>query len=48
VPLVSIFVDTEPGLTGPMGAGPLAVAGGKGASPEPADVLQALDRVLGP
>jgi heptosyltransferase-1 len=46
VPLVSIFVDTEPGLTGPMGAGPLAVAGGKGASPAPAEVLQALDEVL--
>jgi heptosyltransferase-1 len=46
VPLVSIFVDTEPGLTGPVGAGPLAVAGGKGASPEPAEVLRALDRVL--
>jgi heptosyltransferase-1 len=47
VPLVAIFVDTEPGLTGPMGAGPLAVAGGKGASPGPDDVLQALDRVMG-
>jgi heptosyltransferase I len=46
VPLVSIFVDTEPGLTGPMGAGPLAVAGGKGASPGPDDVLAALDGVL--
>jgi heptosyltransferase I len=48
VPLVSIFVDTEPGLTGPMGAGPLAVVGGKGAAPEADDVLQALDRVLAP
>jgi heptosyltransferase-1 len=47
VPLVSIFVDTEPGLTGPMGAGPLAVAGGKGASPGPAEVLRALDGVMG-
>src|SRR5579871_6004814 len=45
VPLVAIFVDTEPGLTGPMGGGPIAVIGGKGASPGPADVLQALDRV---
>lgn len=48
VPLVSIFVDTEPGLTGPMGGGPIAVAGGKGASPSPADVLQALDSVMRP
>lgn len=45
VPLVAIFVDSEPGLTGPMGGGPIAVIGGRGASPDPADVLQALDRV---
>jgi heptosyltransferase-1 len=45
VPLVAIFVDSEPGLTGPMGTGPIAVVGGKGASPDPADVLRALDRV---
>ncbi|MBO0750505.1 MAG: lipopolysaccharide heptosyltransferase I [Bradyrhizobiaceae bacterium] len=48
VPLVAIFVDTEPGLTGPMGGGPIAVVGGKGAPPEPAEVLRALDRVMGP
>jgi heptosyltransferase-1 len=47
VPLVSIFIDTEPGLTGPRGAGPIAVVGGKGASPGPDDVLRALDGVLG-
>jgi len=46
VPLVAIFVDSEPGLTGPMGAGPIAIAGGKGAPPGPADVLAALDRVM--
>jgi heptosyltransferase-1 len=48
VPLVAIFVDSEPGLTGPMGRGPIAVAGGKGASPGPAEVLQALDCVIRP
>jgi heptosyltransferase-1 len=48
VPLVAIFVESEPGLTGPMGGGPIAVAGGKGASPGAADVLQALDRVMRP
>ncbi len=48
VPLVAIFVDSEPGLTGPMGRGPIAVVGGKGASPGPAQVLQALDRVTRP
>jgi heptosyltransferase I len=47
VPLVAIFIDSEPGLTGPMGAGAIAVVGGKGATPDPADVLWALDRVTG-
>src|SRR5262249_36090725 len=28
VPLVSIFVSTKPGLTGPMGPGPIAIVGG--------------------
>jgi heptosyltransferase-1 len=46
VPLVAIFVDSEPGLTGPMGRGPIAVVGGKGASPDPDEVLRALDRVI--
>jgi heptosyltransferase-1 len=45
VPLVAVFVESEPGLTGPMGGGPIAVVGGKGAPPDVADVLQALDRV---
>jgi heptosyltransferase I len=46
VPLVAIFIDSEPGLTGPMGDGPIAVVGGKGASPDPRQVLHALDRVV--
>jgi heptosyltransferase-1 len=46
VPLLAIFIDSEPGLTGPMGTGPIAVVGAKGAASEPADVLCALDRVL--
>jgi heptosyltransferase-1 len=48
VPLVAIFIDSEPGLTGPMGAGPIAVVGGKGAAPEPGEVLHALDGVTAP
>jgi heptosyltransferase-1 len=48
VPLVAIFVDSEPGLTGPMGSGPIAVVGGKGESPDPAEVLRALDAVTEP
>jgi heptosyltransferase I len=47
VPLVAIFIGSEPGLTGPMGAGPIEIVGGKGAAPGPADVLRALDRVIG-
>jgi heptosyltransferase I len=45
VPLVAIFVDSEPGLTGPIGRGPAAVVGGKGASPGPDEVLRAFDGV---
>jgi heptosyltransferase-1 len=44
VPLVAIFSGSAPGLTGPMGAGPIAIVGGKGAVPSVADVLAALDR----
>jgi heptosyltransferase-1 len=47
VPLVAIFIDSEPGLTGPMGAGPIAVVGGKGAAPDAGEVLRALDRIAG-
>src|SRR5215472_7149504 len=46
VPLVAIFIDSEPGLTGPIGTGPIAVVGGKHATPDPAEVLHALDRIL--
>ncbi|RTL50776.1 MAG: lipopolysaccharide heptosyltransferase I [Bradyrhizobiaceae bacterium] len=33
VPLIAVFLGSEPGLTGPVGNGPIAVLGGKGASP---------------
>ena len=46
VPLVAIFLGSEPGLTGPIGAGPIAVVGGKGQSPSVDEVLDALDRVV--
>jgi lipopolysaccharide heptosyltransferase I len=45
VPLVGIFVGSEPGLTGPKGRGPIAIVGRKGAMPELDDVLDALDRL---
>jgi heptosyltransferase-1 len=47
VPLVAIFVGSEPGLTGPMGQGPIEVVGGKGQVPSVGDVLAALERVRG-
>jgi heptosyltransferase I len=43
VPLVGIFVGSEPGLTGPMGQGPIAIVGHKGARPAHDAVLAALD-----
>jgi heptosyltransferase-1 len=45
VPLVAIFCASEPGLTGPMGQGPIAVAGGMAAAPSVAEVLEAVARV---
>jgi heptosyltransferase I len=47
VPLVGIFVGSEPGLTGPLGRGPIAVVGGKGVMPDVEEVLRAVDQVIG-
>src|SRR5262245_6092332 len=46
VPLVGIFVGSEPGLTGPMGQGPTAVVVGRHAPPSVADVMAALERIV--
>lgn len=46
VPLVGIYGVTRPGLTGPIGAGPIAVADGDGRSPAVADVIAAAKRVM--
>ena len=46
VPLVAIFVGSEPSLTGPMGQGPIAVVGGKRELPSVADVRAALERLV--
>ena len=43
VPLVAIFVGSEPSLTGPMGEGPIAVVGGKRQLPSVEDVMAALE-----
>lgn len=45
VPLVAIFGASEPGLTGPVGEGPIAVVGGQGESPTVAQVIAAVERV---
>jgi heptosyltransferase I len=46
VPLAGIFVGSEPGLTGPMGQGPIAVVGGRHAPPSAAEVMAALERLV--
>lgn len=46
VPLVGIFVGSEPGLTRPMGPGPIAVVGGKRITPSVAEVMVAFDRLV--
>jgi heptosyltransferase-1 len=43
VPLLAIFVGSEPGLTGPVGAGAIAVVGGKDKLPSVAEVTRALE-----
>jgi lipopolysaccharide heptosyltransferase I len=45
VPLVAIFAASEPGLTGPMGAGPIVVVGGKHRQVSVSDVLGALEQL---
>jgi heptosyltransferase-1 len=45
VPLVAIFVGSEPGLTGPMGRGPIVTVGGRNEEPSISDVLAALEHV---
>jgi heptosyltransferase I len=45
VPLLAIFVASEPGLTGPAGQGPIAVVGGKHRQPSAEEVLAACGRL---
>ncbi len=45
VPLVAVFAGTEPGLYGPMGAGPIAIVGGKGDMPAVDDVTAAVETI---
>jgi heptosyltransferase-1 len=45
VPLIAIFTSSEPGLTGPMGHGPIAVVGGKRKQPSVSDVIGAFEKL---
>ena len=45
VPLVAIFCGSKPGLTGPVGSGPIAVLGVEGAAPSVEEVRAAVERV---
>jgi heptosyltransferase-1 len=45
VPLVAIFTGSQPGLTGPVGSGPLAVLGAEGAPPSVEAVLDAVAKI---
>ncbi len=47
VPLVAIFAGSTPGLTGPVGDGPVAVLGAQGASPSVDEVDEAVARIAG-
>jgi lipopolysaccharide heptosyltransferase I len=47
VPLVAIFGASAPGLTGPMGQGPIAVVGGRHVRPSVSEVAGALESVVG-
>ena len=46
VPLVAIFLGSEPKLTGPMGQGPIEVLGAKGAPPSVVEVADTVKRLV--
>jgi heptosyltransferase-1 len=46
VPLVAIFTGSKPGLTGPIGSGPIAVLGADGAPPTVDAVIDAVEKVV--
>jgi lipopolysaccharide heptosyltransferase I len=46
VPLVAIFTGSRPGLTGPVGSGPIAILGADGAPPAVDAVVDAVENVL--
>jgi heptosyltransferase-1 len=48
VPLMAIFTGSKPGLTGPIGSGPIAVVGAEGAVPSVEEVTEAVARIVPP
>lgn len=46
VPVIGIFTASDPGLTGPVGAGPITVLGGAGQYPGFARAIEAADALL--
>ena len=46
VPLVAIFTGSRPGLTGPVGNGPIAILGTDGAPPAVDAVIEAVAKVV--
>jgi heptosyltransferase-1 len=46
VPLAAIFAGSNPGLTGPVGAGPMAVLGAQGKPPSVEEVARAIEAIV--
>jgi heptosyltransferase-1 len=46
VPLIGVFITTDPKLTGPIGPGPIEIVGGKGDYPGYARAVNAAERLL--
>jgi heptosyltransferase-1 len=46
VPLVAIFTGSRPGLTGPVGSGPIAILGTDGAPPAVDTVIEAVAKLV--
>lgn len=47
VPLIAVFIASDPGLTGPVGSGPIKVIGSKGEYPSFAQAIAAAEVMLG-
>ena len=45
VPLIAVFIATDPGLTGPVGGGPIVVLGGKGEAPAFAQAIAEAEKL---